>query len=106
MQQGDSWPSAMRLGFVKSSLEGGGDLKDMVEAEACSNLTGMLRQLADLVDHTATVFEGLEAQVRPFCLILQVADARGRNLAPSITLCWVEPSPCLTQMLVTCRQKD
>ena len=48
---------------MKSSLEGGGDLKDVVEAEACSNLTGMLRQLADLVDHTATVFEGLEAQV-------------------------------------------
>ena len=53
----------MRLGFVKSSLEGGGDLRDVVEAEACSNLTGMLRQLADLVDHTATVIEGLEAQV-------------------------------------------
>jgi hypothetical protein len=54
----------MKLVFTKSSLEGVSDLADAVEAEACSNLTAMLRQLADVVDHTATVFEGLEAQVQ------------------------------------------
>ncbi len=53
----------MKLDFNRSNLEGVGDLGDVVEAEACSNLTGMLRQLADLVDHTATVFEGLHAEV-------------------------------------------
>jgi len=53
----------MKLEFIRSSLEGVSELGDVVEAEACSNLTGMLRQLADLVDHTATVFGGLEAEV-------------------------------------------
>ncbi len=38
----------MKLDFNRSNLERVGDLGDVVEAEACSNMTGMLRQLAGL----------------------------------------------------------